>query len=225
MQGKRGEGQLCHAVARTGCLGQQCVGSVRFRGAATSLQQQQSQHRMTFGVSLFCGQGGKPPCLDVVFAHAVTNRRRTSKARQGDGVALSGGSAVERDGFGAGLRYLEDFRRVGLQIVRDWVLRFSAHGPEGLIDRKAPGQAPKLNAIQRQALAEKVECGPPPAVDGVVRWRLKDLAQWIVEEFGISLDKMTVGQKNKITRRCARRARRTHDGSGRMAHRRPTGPG
>lgn len=59
---------------------------------------------------------------------------------------------------------------VGLQIVRDWVLRFNAYGPEGLIDRKAPGQAPKLNAAQRQALAEKVEGGPIPAVDGVVRW-------------------------------------------------------
>jgi hypothetical protein len=29
---------------------------------------------------------------------------------------------------------------VTLQIVRDWVLRFNALGPEGLVDRKAPGQ-------------------------------------------------------------------------------------
>jgi transposase len=29
---------------------------------------------------------------------------------------------------------------VGLQVVRDWVVRLNAHGPEGLIDRKAPGQ-------------------------------------------------------------------------------------
>ena len=28
---------------------------------------------------------------------------------------------------------------VTLQIVRDWVLRFNANGPEGLIDGKAPG--------------------------------------------------------------------------------------
>jgi transposase len=33
---------------------------------------------------------------------------------------------------------------VGLQIVRDWVLRFNARGPEGLIDRKAPGKTPLL---------------------------------------------------------------------------------
>ena len=27
---------------------------------------------------------------------------------------------------------------VGLQTIRDWVLRFNARGPEGLIDGKAP---------------------------------------------------------------------------------------
>ena len=33
---------------------------------------------------------------------------------------------------------------VGLQIVRDWVVRFNAEGPDGLIDRKAPGKPPTL---------------------------------------------------------------------------------
>src|SRR5215208_6309371 len=28
---------------------------------------------------------------------------------------------------------------VTLQIVRDWVMKFNADGPDGLIDRKAPG--------------------------------------------------------------------------------------
>ena len=86
---------------------------------------------------------------------------------------------------------------VGLQIVRDWVLRFNAEGPEGLIDRKAPGQTPKLDAAQRAALARLVEDGPIPAVHGVVRWRLRDLAQWIFEEFGITLDETTVGRALK----------------------------
>jgi len=86
---------------------------------------------------------------------------------------------------------------VGLQIVRDWVLRFNAHGPDGLIDRKAPGQTPKLTSAQRQSLAEKVEQGQIPAVDGVVRWRLKDLVQWVVEEFGVSLDETTVCRELK----------------------------
>ena len=36
---------------------------------------------------------------------------------------------------------------VRLQIVRDWVVKFNAHGPDGLIDRKAPGQPSKLNEL------------------------------------------------------------------------------
>jgi len=42
---------------------------------------------------------------------------------------------------------------VGLQIIRDWVLRFNAQGPEGLLDRKPPGQPSKLNDGQRQVIA------------------------------------------------------------------------
>jgi Winged helix-turn helix len=42
---------------------------------------------------------------------------------------------------------------VTLQIVRDWVLRFNAEGPSGLIDRRAPGKAPLLQAEHRAALA------------------------------------------------------------------------
>lgn len=38
---------------------------------------------------------------------------------------------------------------VGLQTVRDWVLRFNAHGPEGLIDGKAPGNRARLGETER----------------------------------------------------------------------------
>ena len=86
---------------------------------------------------------------------------------------------------------------IGLQVIRNWVLRFNADGPNGLIDRKAPGKPSKLNDKQRQTLAQIVENGPNPAIHGVVRWRLKDLVQWIWEEFGISLDETTVGRELK----------------------------
>ena len=61
---------------------------------------------------------------------------------------------------------------VGLQIIRDWVLRFNARGPDGLVDGKSPGAPSKLNADHRRALAEVVEAGPVPAVDPVVIRRL-----------------------------------------------------
>lgn len=77
------------------------------------------------------------------------------------------------------------------------VLRFNARGPAGLIDGKAPGNPPKLNDDQRQALARIVECGPIPAIHGVVRWRLIDLMQWVWEEFGISLSEPTMSREMK----------------------------
>jgi len=84
---------------------------------------------------------------------------------------------------------------VGLQVIRDWVLRFNAKGPEGLIDGKATGKPPKLNDEHRRALARIVKSGPIAAIHGVVRWRRKDLAQWIFEEFRVSLDESTVGRE------------------------------
>lgn len=93
-----------------------------------------------------------------------------------------------------------DAARIGgvtLQSVRDWVVRFNAHGPTGLIDIKAPGPQPKLDEAQRHALKEIVEAGPIPAVHGVVRWRLVDLVQWLHEEFAVSLDETTVGRQLK----------------------------
>jgi transposase len=91
-----------------------------------------------------------------------------------------------------------DAARIGgvtLQIIRDWVLRFNACGPDGLINRKAPGNRPKLNAEQRQALASMVESGPIPAIHGMVRWRRKDLARCLFAEYGIELDETTVGRE------------------------------
>jgi len=84
---------------------------------------------------------------------------------------------------------------VGLQIVRDWVVRFNAEGPDGLIDRKAPGKTPLLTQAQRTALARAVEAGPKPYLDGVVRWRLVDLVQWVWEEFGVSVSRQTLGRE------------------------------
>jgi putative transposase len=84
---------------------------------------------------------------------------------------------------------------VGLQTVRDWVARFNARGPDGLIDGKAPGNSCKLNARHRDALVALVESGPIPAVHGVVRWRLKDLVQWVWEEFQISVSETTLGRE------------------------------
>lgn len=83
---------------------------------------------------------------------------------------------------------------VDVQSIRDWVLRFNAEGPDGLIDRKSPGAPPRLNAKQRAALARAVEDGPVPYLDGVVRWRLSDLTAWLHAEYGVTVGTSTVSR-------------------------------
>jgi transposase len=84
---------------------------------------------------------------------------------------------------------------VTLQIVRDWVVRFNAHGPEGLINRKPPGQPAKLKALHRAALMARLDEGPIPSVHGVVRWRLVDLIAWVWGEFRITISTQTLSRE------------------------------
>ncbi len=84
---------------------------------------------------------------------------------------------------------------VTLQIVRDWVVKFNADGPDGLLDRKSPGQPSRLNDTHRAAIAAAIESGPIPAIHGVVRWRVIDLCQWIFEEFRVTVAKQTLSRE------------------------------
>ena len=97
-----------------------------------------------------------------------------------------------------------------LQIVRDWVLKFNAHGPAGLIDRKPPGQPSRLDETHRAALRAVIESGPIPAVHSVVRWRLIDLCQWLHDEFGVSIAKPTLSREVRAMGYCKLSARPRH---------------
>lgn len=74
-------------------------------------------------------------------------------------------------------------------------MKFNAHGPGGLVDRKAPGPTPRLTAEHRKVLAELIETGPTPAIHGVVRWRLVDLCQWVWEEWRVKVAKQTLSRE------------------------------
>ena len=125
--------------------------------------------------------------------------RRRAIARAGEAVCGRQSDAAPV-GAGGDLRWRVSQRggqdrRGRLQTVRDWVLAFNAEGPAGLINGKAPGNAPLLSDAHRQALLEIVDSGPIPAIHGVVRWRLIDLAQWVFEEFRISISKQTLSRE------------------------------
>ena len=78
------------------------------------------------------------------------------------------------------------------QTLRDWVIRFNQAGPEGLINKSAPGAPSKLTRKHKAFLARLVEQGPIPAIHGVVRWRACDLIMRLHEEFGLSVSDDTV---------------------------------
>lgn len=84
---------------------------------------------------------------------------------------------------------------VTLQIVRDWVIKFNAAGPAGLLDRRPPGQPSRLNDADRAAVAAMIQAGPIPSVHGVVRWRIIDLCQWFWEERRVRVAKQTLSRE------------------------------
>lgn len=47
-----------------------------------------------------------------------------------------------------------------MQIVRDWVVRFNARGPDGLINGEAPGKPVTVKRRSAHRLAQAFERGP-----------------------------------------------------------------
>ena len=79
------------------------------------------------------------------------------------------------------------------QTLRDWVHRFNASGPEGLVDNWT-GAKPRLSAEQLAQFAQIIEAGPDREKDGVVRWRRIDLKRVIAERFGVDFHPRYVGK-------------------------------
>jgi transposase len=80
------------------------------------------------------------------------------------------------------------------QTLRDWVHRFNASGPEGLIDNWTDGRKPRLSAEQLTEFAQIVEAGPEREKDGIVRWRRIDLKRVIADRFGVDFHPRYVGK-------------------------------
>ncbi len=83
---------------------------------------------------------------------------------------------------------------IGVQTLRDWVIRYNAKGPDGLLDKKHPGRVPLLDAVELKKFALLVKADPDLYKDGVVRWRLKDLKGTIWYFFKKEVCEMTVSR-------------------------------
>lgn len=123
---------------------------------------------------------------------AAELRRLAGKAKDANQARRLLALAAVREG-----RDRQQAARIGgmdRQTLRDWVHRFNAKGPAGLINAKAPGPEPKLSAEQKEELRKVVEAGPDPEKDGVVRWRCVDLKQVIKKRWNIDLDEVSIGR-------------------------------
>ena len=102
------------------------------------------------------------------------------------------------------------------QTLRDWVHRFNALGPEGLIDNWTEGPKPRLSAEQLAEVAQIVEAGPDREKDGVVRWRRIDLKRVIAERFGVD-------STRAMSESCSRSSASPTSAQGRAIRRRTSG--
>jgi transposase len=88
---------------------------------------------------------------------------------------------------------------VGLQVVRDWVLRFNADGLDGLIYGKAPTSrrslmipsTKRLRGLLRVTDLSNPRCGA---------LALQDLALWLFGEFRTSLEESSVAAARHLSR-------------------------
>jgi transposase len=81
------------------------------------------------------------------------------------------------------------------QTLRDWVHRFNDEGPEGLVNRAAPGNPRRLTPDQEAKLDRIIEAGPASVGLGhLARWRCADLKALILERWGVEYHERTVGK-------------------------------
>jgi len=70
------------------------------------------------------------------------------------------------------------------QTLRDWVLRYNAHGLEGLRDSWGDGRPPRLTPEEQAELARIILAGPEPETSGISAFTLDDIATISLERFG-----------------------------------------
>lgn len=80
------------------------------------------------------------------------------------------------------------------QTVRNWIKRFNGEGIAGLYDEPRSGAPRKVTATYRQRLVEVVRQRPRSLAQPYSLWTLQRLGDYLAEETGIRVSKVTVRQ-------------------------------
>ena len=86
---------------------------------------------------------------------------------------------------GARHRDAAEAHGLDVQTLRDWIERYNRDGPEGLLMRPAGERPCRLSEPQLALLQEWLEAGPSPGADAPSRFRLCDIAKWILNILGV----------------------------------------
>jgi transposase len=80
------------------------------------------------------------------------------------------------------------------QTLRDWVIRYNAHGLDGLADQWGDGRPPRLSPGEKSELVAIVLAGPDPEASGISAFTREDLVRICKERFGKILHVTSMGR-------------------------------
>lgn len=96
------------------------------------------------------------------------------------------------------------------QTLRDWIIRYNAHGLDGLTDRPREGRPPKLEPREQALLVEIVLAGPDTEASGISAFTRDDLVRICEERFGKRLAVTTMGSVLRHLGLSRQKARPSH---------------
>ena len=96
------------------------------------------------------------------------------------------------------------------QTLRDWVIRYNAHGLDGLYDCWGDGRPPRLEPEEQAELIRIVLAGPDPEADGVSAFTREDLVRICEARFGKSFHPASMGRLLKRLGFSRQKARPSH---------------
>ena len=96
------------------------------------------------------------------------------------------------------------------QTLRDWVIRYNAHGVAGLCDRWSGGRPPLLTAEEQAELLDVVLAGADPEKDGFCAFTREDLVAVAEKRFGKSMHATSMGRLLRRLDLSRQKARPSH---------------
>jgi len=96
------------------------------------------------------------------------------------------------------------------QTLRDWVIRYNAHGVAGLVDLWQGGRPPRLTPQEQAELLAIVMAGPDPDIDGFSAFTRDDLVAVCEKKFGKRMHPTSMGRLLRKLDLSRQKARPSH---------------